>query len=55
MLFCRLIPEQMVRCMITLCTRILDGTARYEAVEELFAPEHRARRAFWGKAGMVYL
>lgn len=47
---CRALIEDMER----LCTLLIEGRVRGEAVEEIFAPEGRAYRAYAGRAGIVY-
>lgn len=40
--------------MIRLCDALLAGEAQGERVQELFAPGGRARRAYFGRAGIVF-
>ena len=40
--------------MISLCGALLEGKIRGEETRELFAPDGKARRAYMGRAGIVY-
>ena len=44
----------MVLDMIALCDALLEGRIQGEPREEIFAPGGKARRAYLGRAGMVY-
>lgn len=45
---------QLLADMIALCDEILAGRIEGEAVQELFAPDGKAWRAYLGRAGIVY-
>ena len=47
---CRLLAQDMV----SLCDALIDGRVKGRLVEEHFAPEGKAYRAYWRRAGMVY-
>lgn len=44
----------LVEDMCALCDALLNGSIQGEPVEERFAPEGKARRAYLGRAGIVY-
>ena len=44
----------LVRDMMDLCTAVLEGRLQGERTRELFAPGGEARRAYMGRAGIVY-
>lgn len=46
---------RVVEDMIALCDEICAGRVEGSEVEERFAPDGRARKAYWGSAGLVWL
>lgn len=46
--------RELIEDMVTLCGALLRGEIQGERVSEIFAPDGQARRAYSGRAGMVY-